>query len=148
MNQQKVSQQTPENPMDMLKIMEQLGIAHPQLKLYLQLLNSGEDSQITPVGQTEAQLSKNAEQFRALMEEVELLRHNYTLLLERNDMLAAALGACPDCWGEEPNCSACKGQGVPGSMLPLHQEFSRYVMPAIRVVREAAKRRRSKNAVQ
>ena len=36
-------------------------------------------------------------------------------LREVNDTLAAALGACPACWGGDPECSECSGLGHPGS---------------------------------
>ena len=52
-------------------------------------------------------------------------------LQSRNDMLAKALGACPVCWGDDPECSECKGAGAPGSYIPDFSFFSRFVIPAI-----------------
>lgn len=60
----------------------------------------------------------------------------YDELLERNSVLAAALGAC-DCWGEDAGCDICRGTGEPGSMLPDRRLFARFVQPALRAIRRA-----------
>jgi hypothetical protein len=52
-------------------------------------------------------------------------------LVDRNLLLAAALGAC-DCWGEEAGCPRCGGQGVPGWMPPDPELYGEYVAPAVR----------------
>jgi len=53
---------------------------------------------------------------------------------ERNLALAEALGAC-DCWGQDPRCHICEGEGGPGWILPDRQLFATYVQPAIRAIR-------------
>lgn len=58
-------------------------------------------------------------------------------LAERDQVLAAALGAC-DCWGQNPRCRICQGEGGPGWLLPDRQLFTAYVYPALRTVRAAA----------
>jgi hypothetical protein len=60
-------------------------------------------------------------------------------LRERNDVLAAALGACHLCWGEDPGCPACGGLGRPGAAPPDRQLFARLVAPAV----QAAQPRRN-----
>jgi len=55
-------------------------------------------------------------------------------LVERDQALAAALGAC-DCWGEDIRCHICQGEGGPGWLLPDRQLFATYVFPALRTVR-------------
>jgi hypothetical protein len=52
-------------------------------------------------------------------------------LADRNAGLAAALGACATCWGEDPACAACHGRGVPGSMRPHKKFFDYYVAPLL-----------------
>jgi hypothetical protein len=49
----------------------------------------------------------------------------------RNEAMAAAVGACPKCWGEEAVCPECDGNGSPGSTMPDAAMFSRYVAPAV-----------------
>lgn len=55
----------------------------------------------------------------------------------RIEGLAAALGACPHCFGSDPLCNTCGGAGTPGSRLPQPSEFERYVRPAVERVRAA-----------
>ena len=52
-------------------------------------------------------------------------------LVDRNLLLAAALGAC-DCWGEDPGCSGCGGEGSAGWVPPDPQLYAEYVAPAVR----------------
>lgn len=66
-----------------------------------------------------------ASTLRRLAGEVDELRR-------RNDALAAALGACYLCWGEDHTCPNCGGRGSPGSIRPHRQEFATYVLPAVR----------------
>lgn len=54
----------------------------------------------------------------------------------RLDDLALALGACPNCWGEDPECRLCRGRGGPGFLRPEAAAFRRLVVPAL----EAASR--------
>jgi hypothetical protein len=54
-------------------------------------------------------------------------------LLDRQTVLAAALGAC-DCWGQQPECPICHGAGGSGWALPDRQLFASYVQPAVRVM--------------
>jgi hypothetical protein len=66
--------------------------------------------------------------FEAMREELDELR-------ERQDRLAAALGACPDCWGEDPECEVCGGTGTPGSFVPDLRLYRVLVSPACRAAR-------------
>ncbi|WP_037499892.1 hypothetical protein [Sphingomonas jaspsi] len=49
----------------------------------------------------------------------------------RLERLAAALGACPNCFGEDLLCDQCDGRGRPGSDLPDPAEFNQFVSPAL-----------------
>ena len=53
-------------------------------------------------------------------------------LAAHNEMLACALGACPQCWGTIEGCEACGGQGKPGNFAPDTACFNHFVMPAVR----------------
>lgn len=57
-------------------------------------------------------------------------------LRERNARLAAAVGACRLCFGEDALCEVCGGRGAPGSRPPRPEAFRRYVLPAIRRARQ------------
>jgi len=43
--------------------------------------------------------------------------------------LAAALGACGICWGEDDGCPSCRGRGHPGAMRPDPMLRSRLFPP-------------------
>ncbi len=53
-------------------------------------------------------------------------------VLDRAVLLAAALGACAECWGEEPTCPGCGGEGASGWMPPDPELYAEYVAPAVR----------------
>ncbi|MBK7830505.1 hypothetical protein [Nannocystis sp.] len=55
-------------------------------------------------------------------------------LRTRNETLAAALGACPMCWGEDPECEECDGRGHPGAAKPDSELFHHFIIPAVRRV--------------
>ena len=55
----------------------------------------------------------------------------YEALVDRNMILAAAVGAC-DCWGYEPACPVCSGAGSAGWTRPDAELFSEFVEPAVR----------------
>jgi hypothetical protein len=57
----------------------------------------------------------------------------YENLIDRNSVLAAAVGAC-DCWGEQAECGFCGGAGAPGWVVPDRKLFASYVYPAVRAV--------------
>ena len=57
-------------------------------------------------------------------------------LIELTETLAAALGACPACWGEDEHCNECRGRGRPGAFTPDEEAFADIVLPVIRRMRE------------
>jgi hypothetical protein len=64
-------------------------------------------------------------------------------LADRNRDLAAALGACPECWGADTRCTVCRGKGRPGSKLPHKKLFETYVLPALATVKSAQAKAKS-----
>jgi hypothetical protein len=64
-------------------------------------------------------------------------------LRERMDELAAALGACCVCWGQDHQCRICRGRGNPGFSVPDQALFEELVLPAIRTLRAQTARRAS-----
>lgn len=78
-----------------------------------------------PRGGTEAQNQEMEDTVNSVYAELETLR-------TRNNALAAALGACYICFGDDPFCKKCGGRGVPGSLPPKPAAFRKYVLPAFR----------------
>jgi hypothetical protein len=58
------------------------------------------------------------------------MREELATLQEVNDDLAAALGACVDCWGRVRGCRTCRGRGRPGWQAPDPHLFDEMVAPA------------------
>jgi hypothetical protein len=52
-------------------------------------------------------------------------------LVDRNMLLAAALGAC-ECWSEDVECPSCGGEGSAGWVPPDPELYAEYVAPAVR----------------
>jgi hypothetical protein len=61
---------------------------------------------------------------RSMFDEIQALR-------ARNDMLAAALGACHLCWGEDSECPYCAGAGKVGAYVISLRTFDQVVGPAL-----------------
>ncbi len=58
------------------------------------------------------------------------LKREYRILVERNNRLASALGACPYCWGTDMSCR-CRGNGSVGSKQPNRKAFVELVLPVL-----------------
>lgn len=72
---------------------------------------------------------------RELHDTVNKIYAEVEVLRARSDALAAALGACYLCFGDDPLCEECGGRGVPGSLAPKPAAFRKYVSPAVRHAR-------------
>lgn len=59
------------------------------------------------------------------------LKRENALLIDHAEMLACALGACPNCWGTIPDCEDCGGIGTPGAFNPDRSCFDHFVLPVI-----------------
>lgn len=61
--------------------------------------------------------------------------------------LAAALGACGECWGHEPGCRSCRGRGRPGVFPADSAQRARFFVepePSEQQESAATKREKSK----
>lgn len=67
--------------------------------------------------------------------DVDSMQHELQTLRERCDSLAAALGACYLCWGEDLECPNCAGHGMPGSYPIDPGLFEELIVPAVRRAR-------------
>jgi hypothetical protein len=52
-------------------------------------------------------------------------------ILDRLTDVARALGACPLCLGDSPDCPACSGAGAPGWSVPDPEMFEAMVVPGL-----------------
>jgi hypothetical protein len=87
---------------------------------------------------------------RQLRQKIESMYRELADLRDRNDALAAALGACYLCWGKDSECEICNGVGRPGSSTPDKKLFIQFAVPAARRIQreEGATQRFSKTPDQ
>lgn len=69
--------------------------------------------------------------YKRLRHLVQQMYAELEMLRERNDALADAVGACYLCWGSDPECEVCQGDGRPGAAPPDPTLFDRLVTPAL-----------------
>jgi hypothetical protein len=149
-------------------LLTQLGEADPTVRLIAQVLaqrqaqelesetSTEDEMDLAPVqsaserDKAEVRSSEMSRAVRQLRQQVESLYRELAELRDRNDALAAALGACHLCWGNDPECEICNGGGRPGSSTPDRKLFTQFAVPAARRLqrREGATQRFSKTADQ
>ena len=125
-------------------LLQQFDGADPQLR---QLLEQQIKANInTPGGEPtkEELLRRYRIQNKKLLEQVSVLKgqwketkeENTKLIsyldyfLKLNATLAAALGSCENCWGEDSTCDHCGGKGTPGWRPVNARLFQLYIQPA------------------
>jgi hypothetical protein len=133
------------SPQEMLS---QLAGADPTMALLAQYLSresteseASEPEEEAPLAAPAAPVpAQSAELIRAvrgLQRKAEQMFAELDTLRARNDLFAAALGACYLCWGDDSACEVCGGSGRPGSDMPDRELFAELVMPALRRIRTA-----------
>jgi len=122
----------------------------PTVRLLAEMWSRREQSEAEPAAEEPAEARPAVEELdlddlglpgqldaRTLRRRLEHLELELERLQEINDTLAAALGACEVCWGDDPECEACQGRGGPGSLPPDRALFERLAMPAVRRLRSS-----------
>ncbi len=130
----------PNKPPSMLDLAGQLGVADPQVLRLMETLSRQESEREHPAPEPETHL----DELRALYRENRELREANEFLAGQIEALAAALGACPACWGEDEACAECDGRGASGVFAPDREAFAEYVLPTIRRLRQRARARRAR----
>jgi hypothetical protein len=74
------------------------------------------------------------EELVAAWAEIDVLRRRVTLV-------AAALGRCDVCWGEDAGCRFCGGKGSSGHFWPDRSSYEELIAPAVDRVRETGRDR-------
>lgn len=133
------------DPMSLL--MSQLGNAganDPRLAMLTKLMGQrtppvleneeGEASEETRLRQAEIRRER-ARRIRALRVLAKRMFAELEVLRERSDAFAAAIGACPVCFGDDPACEECAGSGGPGAAAPDPEAWREFIAPAVQRVR-------------
>lgn len=85
---------------------------------------------------------------RRMARKLKVMRAEIERLRDLQEALADALGACPDCFGDDADCRECAGHGVPGSAEPDRELFQRVVVPAMRRADAARHREARSRAIE
>ncbi len=119
-------------------LFQQLGIDDPRLIQLAQLMSRP----TAPMNEDKGDVIEmvSVERVEELEDEVERLKGINRILFEQCEFMAAAVGACPQCWGEDPECRECRGRGTPGAFLPHRASFAQLVLPAVERVRTLRRR--------
>lgn len=107
------------------RMMADLQESNPSLAALAQLMQA---RTIVPEPVTDGlgdEVLRLAEQLAAAEARIDAMKRQARRLLaahraatERLGDLAAALGACGWCWGEDDSCPSCRGRGRPGMVRP------------------------------
>lgn len=141
------------NPNDILNLVNQMGTKDPKMQMLAQLMQQNQentatedDDQSSKIRKLVAHIKKQAAFLKRLEQsnqkmkkKVNYLVENLNYRLEVNDLLAGAVGACPECWGEEPDCKQCHGRGHPGTLAIDRTSFESIVLPALEAYKRAEK---------
>jgi hypothetical protein len=126
------------NPQNMMsKFMEQLGDGDPQLAMMVQMMQHQQQSVADPDDDYEAKckeleidLAHTQQNLDSVRAEGKRLLAAHKIAVGRLSDLAAALGACGLCWGEDPDCLGCRGRGHVGMIRPDPEIRARLLGPA------------------
>lgn len=112
-------------PEPISNLLDSMGIDDPNLRHYIGselIQKANRKSRLARPNKSIEQVGKRAKRAETLA----------NALMRKLEVLACALGACPSCWGEDPDCADCGGMGKCGQFLPDEQCFEVYVAPVLK----------------
>ena len=114
--------------------MSQFANTDPKMQMLAQLMANSQKPDDTAKSNKIAKLKNKV---RILFNRVKKLEHqkNHLLkyidfFLDVNASFSSAVGAC-ECWGEDPECEKCSGEGVPGHFEVNQEAFNTYIKPSL-----------------
>ena len=127
------------------EVLAEFGEKNPKMKPIINYLahqqaNNPDDERDVIETETDVPVKKKKRSFSHLRKIVNNMYMELEYLREKNDTLAAALGACYLCWGEDPECPECNGKGQPGYFVPEGNLFTVFVTPALRKFQQQKQR--------
>jgi hypothetical protein len=125
-------------PPDLQELVQSMAGSNPTIQFLAQHLetlraSAAEEQAVTIEDVAEPSDGDDAGAAAALLElraQIDSMFEELTVLRQRNEDLALALGACPACWGADSQCRFCRGQGIAGFSRPDTAAFLHYVVPA------------------
>jgi hypothetical protein len=80
------------------------------------------------------------DQLKQIKTDMHNTRTQLNQIVKINNSLSQGLGSCNACWGEDPDCVNCSGEGSPGWRKINKRLFNIYVLPAIEKLQEINKK--------
>lgn len=128
--------------MDFDTLLGQLEATRPELSDSLSLIReyhkqkqqaSQEEVDVMPDRTEELMgiIDKQKQINRNLLQQYHRIENNCHLMMQQLDQLAMAIGACHQCWGDEPDCTYCRGKGKAGYFPPDPYLFETYIKPVL-----------------
>jgi hypothetical protein len=111
--------------LDMAALVRQLAPDDPRVAQMLDALASGQADPAPRAPEPDVEPPR----------EIARLTREAARLARLNERLAQALGACV-CWGEDPACPDCAGEGSPGCYFVDRRLFAYFVRPALEQLRQ------------
>ncbi len=127
----------------MARMMTELTQSNPQLAMLAQLMQTRNaapveedddepDARDAEIAELTERLAQTQERLDAARQQGSRLLKAHREATERLADLAAALGACGRCWGEDSTCRYCRGRGLPGMVRPDPELRARLFPPPAR----------------
>ena len=125
----------PGAPQDPAAMIRELAGSDPRMAMLMQMLQPKPvpEPAIDERDEVIASLSERLDETEAKLDRVtriaKRLHEAHGRAAARLGELAAALGACGVCWGDDPGCAACRGRGKPGMTRPDFELRARLLGP-------------------
>ena len=136
---------TPDAPAMMAQVMADLGRSNPQLAMLAQMIQARSTPPLPESGESTSEeiaalatdLAETRARLEATQRQARKLVAAHKIATERLADLAAALGACGLCWGEDDGCPSCRGRGRVGMVRPDLEMRARLLGPPRRISENA-----------
>jgi hypothetical protein len=121
----------------MQQMMADAAAADPKMAMLAQMLAGSraaaapqpDDDNDDEIAELNARLERADARIIAMKRDGRRLLEAYQACRERLGLLAAALGACGLCWGDNESCPSCRGRGRPGMVRPDPELRARLLGP-------------------
>jgi hypothetical protein len=135
-----------ENKIAVLQAMlSQIKFDDPRFRLFIEEEIKRNNKRQKPKGSTREVVRRLKIQNKKLLEQVAFLKEQLKQIksikaqtlaqlgqvTKLNNSLSDALGSCQTCWGEDPDCKVCFGNGSPGWRNSNRRRFNIYVLPTL-----------------
>ena len=134
--------------LDPAQLMQDLAASDPRMAMLIQLMQAqrrqpaddidAPNERDETILELRARLDAAEAQLARMTHIARQLRDAGRIASGRLGRLAAALGSCGMCWGEDPGCRGCRGRGRPGMVRP-DPEMRAQLFGAQSPVREASR---------